>query len=161
MSAVDQWPEWDLLREAELNSEFAEGARGYVGFGPGIRRPIVITRVEPGRAYEARMGLVLGSLSVLRTIEPQAGTLVRITQQISFHGPLAGLYAGLMGPPIREAQPRIMHRIKLRCEAVSTAHAAKIAAAAGLLPTRAAAANTPGVRHSVPVDRKDSGSSRS
>lgn len=154
LSAVDEWPEWDLVREAELKSEFAEGARGYVAFGPGIRRPIVITRVEPGRAYEARMGLLFGSLDVLRTIEPQAGGVVRITQQISFTGLLARLYAGLMGPPLREAQPRVMHRIKSRCTAASIAHEARSKAGGVELRPSGGAADMRDARRTDHPDRK-------
>ena len=104
------WREWDLgLKDAKLDGAFAVGAAGELTPKSGPKTRFKITALERGRNYTFATALPLARLEITRTILSRNPTVFE--HQVTFKGPLAGLWARLFGPGFRRDLPPTMERI--------------------------------------------------
>ena len=110
------WREWDLgLKDAHLDGAFAVGAAGELTPKSGPKTRFRITAVERGRNYTFATALPLARLEITRTILSTNPTVFE--HQVTFKGPLGGLWAQFFGPGFRRDLPPTMERIAQIAEA--------------------------------------------
>lgn len=101
------WPAWnDALASAALSEPFAVGSRARVRFRTGLRLRFTLTEVEPERVFtdESRLpGARMGHRHELEPLPDAAG--VRLTNTIYIRGPLARLWAPILGPQAKKGLP--------------------------------------------------------
>jgi len=101
------WPAWnDALASAELLGPFAVGSRARVRFRTGLRLKFTLVEVEPERVFtdESRLpGARMGHRHELEALPGAAG--VRLTNTIYIRGPLARLWALVLGPQAEKGLP--------------------------------------------------------
>lgn len=101
------WPAWnDALASAELLGSFAVGSRARVRFRTGLRLRFTLVEVEPERVFtdESRLpGARMGHRHELQPLPDGAG--VRLINTIYIRGPLARLWAPILGPQARRGLP--------------------------------------------------------
>jgi hypothetical protein len=99
------WPRWNrALASARLDGDgsLATGATARVRFRTGLRLRFAIVAVEPGRSFtdEARLpGARMGHRHELEPLDGGAG--VRLRNTIYLDGPLARLWASVLGTSAR------------------------------------------------------------
>jgi hypothetical protein len=108
-SDVSRWSEWDEdLEFAELAGPFAEGQSGRLKSRGGPAATFVLTRVEPRRSFCCETRLPLGTrLVVDHRLEVKDGASF-LTHEADITGPLAAVFAALLGSSLRRATPRAM-----------------------------------------------------
>ena len=105
------WPAWnDALATASLDGPFAVGARARVRFRSGLRLRFTLVEVEPGRLFTDESRLPGARMGHRHALEPIGGgdgepAGVRLVNEIYIRGPLARLWAPLLGPPARRGLP--------------------------------------------------------
>jgi hypothetical protein len=97
------WPSWnDALASAFLDEPFQVGSRARVRFRTGLRLRFTLTEVEPERVFtdESRLpGARMGHRHELQPLDGSDGaTGVRLVNTIYIRGPLARLWAPILGP---------------------------------------------------------------
>lgn len=110
------WCDWDLgLKDATLEGAFALGALGELTPRSGPKTQFRITAFELGQTYTFATALPLARLEITRTILATDPTVFE--HQVTFKGPLGGLWAQLFGPGFRRDLPPTMERIAQIVEA--------------------------------------------
>lgn len=99
------WPAWnDALASASLDEPFAVGSRARVRFRTGLRLRFALVEVEDECAFtdESRLpGARMGHRHELQPI-PDG---VRLVNTIYIRGPLARLWAPILGPQAKKGLP--------------------------------------------------------
>jgi hypothetical protein len=104
------WPRWnDALASASLDEPFAVGSRARVRFRTGLRLRVTLVEVERGRVFtdESRLpGARMGHRHELQPLAGDAGEAgVRLVNTIYIRGPLARLWAPILGPQAKRGLP--------------------------------------------------------
>ena len=118
------WPAWDPdLESASLDGPFAVGSRGTLKPRGAPRTTIELTDVAPDRAFTAVARLPLCRMVFEHEIEPfdessdgPSDERCRVTHRVRFAGPLAPLFARLIGPSIERGLPGTMAGLKRAAE---------------------------------------------
>jgi|SRR5215212_1678256 len=99
------WPAWnDALASASLDEPFQVGSHARVRFRTGLRLRFTLMEVEPERVFtdESRLpGARMGHRHELQPI-PDG---VRLVNTIYIRGPLARLWAPILGPQAKKGLP--------------------------------------------------------
>lgn len=113
---VAGWPRWDTaLVSARLESPFDHNARGRLRSKGSPEATFTVVELEPGRSYTFATPLPLAELRVRRTLtSTAAGT--RYTHEVSFVGPLGGLFGALLGRQFRAMLPTVMEQLRTLAE---------------------------------------------
>lgn len=99
------WPAWnDALASASLDEPFAVGSRARVRFRTGLRLRFALVEVEAGRMFTDESRLPGARMGHRHELEPTADG-VRLVNTIYVRGPLARLWAPLLGPQARRGLP--------------------------------------------------------
>jgi hypothetical protein len=107
---VATWKQWDKgLKNAHAADPLALGVTGIIVPLRGIDTPFVVTEFELGCNYTFRTDLIAAKLHVRRSIVSQGPTVFR--HQVWFSGPLAALWATLLGNGFRRAIPATMQTL--------------------------------------------------
>jgi hypothetical protein len=105
------WPAWnDALAAASLDEPFVVGSRARVRFRTGLRLRFTLTEVEPEQVFtdESRLpGARMGHRHELQSLPAQDGKPagVRLVNTIYIRGPLARLWAPILGPQAKKGLP--------------------------------------------------------
>lgn len=105
------WPQWnDALASASLSEPFVVGSRARVRFRTGLRLRFALVEVEEGRVFtdESRLpGARMGHRHELEPLPARDGAPegVRLVNTIYVRGPLARLWAPILGPQARKGLP--------------------------------------------------------
>jgi hypothetical protein len=99
---VSAWPAWnDALASAELLGPFAAGSRARVGFRTGLRLRFTLVEVEPERVFTDESRLPGARMGHRHELQPTADG-VRLVNTIYIRGPLARLWAPILGPQAKK-----------------------------------------------------------
>lgn len=105
------WPLWnDALASASLDGPFAAGSRARVRFRTGLRLRFTLVEVDLERVFtdESRLpGARMGHRHELLPLPARDGSPagVRLVNTIYIRGPLARLWALVLGPQARRGLP--------------------------------------------------------
>jgi len=105
------WPLWnDALASASLDEPFVAGSRARVRFRTGLRLRFTLIEVEPEGVFtdESRLpGARMGHRHELEPLPARDGEPVgvRLTNTIYIRGPLARLWAPILGPQAKKGLP--------------------------------------------------------
>lgn len=92
------WPVWnDALASAELLGPFAAGSQARVRFRTGLRLRFTLVEVDPERVFTDESRLPGARMGHRHELEPIEGG-VRLVNTIYVRGPLARLWALVLGP---------------------------------------------------------------
>lgn len=92
------WPLWnDALASAELLGPFTVGSRARVRFRTGLRLRFTLVEVEPERVFTDESRLPGARMGHRHELEPLSEG-VRLVNTIYIRGPLARLWALVLGP---------------------------------------------------------------
>jgi hypothetical protein len=104
---VVAWPAWnDALASASLDAPFVAGSRARVRFRTGLRLRFTLVEVERERVFtdESRLpGARMGHRHELQPLPDGDG--VRLINTIYIRGPLARLWAPILGPQAKKGLP--------------------------------------------------------
>jgi hypothetical protein len=99
------WPLWnDALASVELLGPFAAGSQARVRFRTGLRLRFTLVEVEEGRAFTDESGLPGARMGHRHELEPISDG-VRLRNTIYIRGPLARLWAPILGPQAKRGLP--------------------------------------------------------
>jgi hypothetical protein len=105
------WSRWDGgLRSASLGGPFVPGAEGTIQPLSGPPSRFRVVQVDPIRSCTFETSLPLAKLRVVRSLTPGGGRTT-FTHAVSFHGPLAFVWARLFGPGFRRELSATMARL--------------------------------------------------
>ncbi len=100
------WPRWNPeLRAATLDGPLRAGARARVRFRTGLRLRFAVTEHEAGRLFTDEARLPGARMGHRHVVEPLPGGGARLTNTIYVAGPLAGLWARVVGRRAAAALP--------------------------------------------------------
>ncbi|MCU0648618.1 MAG: SRPBCC family protein [Gemmatimonadaceae bacterium] len=109
---ASSWARWDPdIESATRDGPFAPGTRGSIKPREGPTTKIVVTKVDPNRAFTAEARLPLCTMHFEHEVVP-VGTETKITHRVRFTGPLAFLFARLIGKQLKYGIPRTMLGLK-------------------------------------------------
>lgn len=133
-TTASAWVEDDpAVRSAELPPDLRVGSRGAVQDHGTPRQTTTFTRLVPGRAMEFAIALPLARMSFPHTMtETEHG--LRVTHAVELRGPLAPLFAALVGRGIARGLPDVVRRVvthALQAPASATPPVTTTAEAAG------------------------------
>jgi hypothetical protein len=113
---VKNWPAWDTpLKEAKLEGSFQQGSQGNVVTAQGQRSHFTITECKPLQSYAFTTHLPGAKLNVWRYFSGDSA----FTHHVTFSGPLASLFAALLGRGFMKALPPVMENLKRIAEDAS------------------------------------------
>lgn len=99
------WPLWnDALASASLDEPFSVGSRARVRFRTGLRLRFTLTEVEPERLFTDESRLPGARMGHRHALEPIPNG-VRLVNTIYIRGPLARLWATILGPQAKRGLP--------------------------------------------------------
>jgi hypothetical protein len=99
------WPAWnDALASASLDEPFVVGSRARVRFRTGLRLRFTLTEVEEGRVFTDESRLPGARMGHRHELQPTADG-VRLVNTIYIRGPLARLWAPILGPQAKRGLP--------------------------------------------------------
>ncbi len=108
---VPTWNEWDgEIENSSLNGPFVVGAKGRLKPKGGPNTSFTLTAVVPERHFSDVTHLPLARLIFRHAITPDVRGAV-ISHSIEMEGPLAFLFARLMGPKMRAGLPIAMETL--------------------------------------------------
>jgi Polyketide cyclase / dehydrase and lipid transport len=110
---VENWPTWDTpLREVRLEGNLQQGATGKLTTQNGQVSSFTISECTPMQSYSFTTQLPGAKLVVRRYISKESLDKLQFTHHVSFEGPLAFLFAGLLGKGFTKALPPVMENLK-------------------------------------------------
>jgi hypothetical protein len=110
---VKNWPKWDTpLREARLEGKLEQGAKGKLTTQNGQVSSFTISDFKVMQHYTFTTQLPGARLVVKRYITNEAANAFQFTHHVSLEGPLAFLFAGLLGKGFMKALPPVMENLK-------------------------------------------------
>lgn len=99
------WPTWnDALAAASLDEPFVVGSRARVRFRTGLRLRFTLVEVEDGRLFTDESRLPGARMGHRHELEPTDDG-VRLVNTIYIDGPLARLWAPILGPQAKRGLP--------------------------------------------------------
>jgi Polyketide cyclase / dehydrase and lipid transport len=112
---VSTWKTWDKgLKDAELGEPMRRGSKGKITPLSGPSASFTVTEFDPQTSYTFATNLPLAKLTVRRTIIGTSPT--RFRHDVSFSGPMGGVFAKRFGPGFRKALPPTMREIAALAE---------------------------------------------
>ena len=117
-SDVNAWPEWNPdMKEAHLDGPLREGTRGMINTRSGGKHDVVVTMVEPGRAFELEStAMPMTRMAIRASVAPLASG-ARMTQAFEPRGLLAPVVGGLMSGAILGTFEKVLAGLATRVEA--------------------------------------------
>ena len=115
---VAGWPRWDTpLQSASLEATIAAGVSGTLVTRDGQRSQFTVTAFAPMSGYTFCTRLPLATLTVGRFFgrEHDDGRL-EFTHRVAFSGPLAPLFAALLGRGFMWQLPDVMAKLRQLAE---------------------------------------------
>lgn len=110
------WARWDPdVKAASMDGPFATGTTGRISPREGPTMAIRLTRVEPGRAFDAEARLPLCTMRFEHWLEPR-GPETLVTHRVVFEGPLAFLFRRIIGAQLVRGIPGTMAGLKRAVE---------------------------------------------
>ena len=117
---VSTWKDWDKgLKDAELSTPFAKGARGKIVPLSGAPARFDVTELDEGRSCTFETHLPWSRLEVRRSFVSRNPVVFR--HDVSFKGALAALWANFLGGNFRKALPPTMEALAERAEQMRAA----------------------------------------
>jgi hypothetical protein len=115
-SDTARWSEWNpFVKSMELAGPFAIGTSAKMFTNRGAHN-VTVTEFQEGRGFALDGPLIPGVGMTFRCrIEPRAGGSV-ISQSVSMHGPLAGLFFPLMGKQMADTFVPILKGLAAKAE---------------------------------------------
>ena len=99
------WPRWNgALASAELEGPFAAGERARIRFRTGLRLRFTLVEVEPERVFTDESRMPGARMGHRHALEPTPDG-VRLTNTIYLDGPMARLWALVLGRQVRRGLP--------------------------------------------------------
>jgi hypothetical protein len=96
------WPAWnDALATSSLDEPFQVGSRARVRFRTGLRLRFTLTEVEAERVFTDESRLPGARMGHRHELQPTPDG-VRLVNTIYIRGPLARLWAPILGPQARK-----------------------------------------------------------
>lgn len=112
-----RWPEWDHGTErVTVDGPLAVGTRGTLKPTGGPTTRFTFTEVVPERGFTDVTRLPLARLTFTHRLEPD-GTGCRFTHRVTITGPLAPLFARVIGRTIARELPTAMRALARLAEA--------------------------------------------
>lgn len=113
----DSWSEWSPDSEwVRLDGPVAEGTTGTLKPKGGPKTRFVISTLIPDQEYTDTSRL-LGARLVFRHTAARVGDTTTLTARVTIDGPLAWLWARIMGAGFRESVPADLDRLIALAEA--------------------------------------------
>jgi|SRR6185436_16692474 len=113
------WPAWnDALAAASLEEPFVIGSRARVRFRTGLRLRFTLVEVEPDRVFTDESRLPGARMGHRHELHPTADG-VRLVNTIYVRGPLARLWAPILGPQAKRGLPGWQRRAAALAEAAA------------------------------------------
>jgi uncharacterized protein YndB with AHSA1/START domain len=110
------WATWDPdVKAASMDGPFATGTTGRIAPREGPTMAIRLSRVEPGRAFDAEARLPGCTMRFEHRMEPR-GPETLVTHRVVFSGPLAFLFRRIIGPQLVRGIPGTMAGLKRAVE---------------------------------------------
>jgi hypothetical protein len=116
-SDVDHWPEWNPdMKESRLDGPLQQGTTGMINTHSGGKHDVVVTMVEPGRAFELESSAMpMTRLAIRATMEPIAGG-TRLTQAFEPRGLLAPVVGSMMAGAILGTFEKVLAGLATKVE---------------------------------------------
>lgn len=113
---VPNWKQWDSgLKEAYLEGDFIEGAKGKLIPDKGPKSRFIISELMLGKSYTYKTKIPFGWLIVRRTLNSRDG-ITFFTHDVEFTGPLRKILGNQLGKRYRAILPNVLTEIKLIAE---------------------------------------------
>ena len=107
------WPRWNPeIADARLAQPLALGATARIRFRNGARMRFRVVEHEHGRLFTDEARLPLARMGHRHLLEPLADGRTRLLNTIYIRGPLAGLWARLLGAKAAAALPESQKAIE-------------------------------------------------
>ena len=114
--AVSQWPQWDQeVSWSRLDGSFELWRAWRTPAAKRAKAKFVITSLVAGKSFTDETKLPLASLRFVHNLECIAGQ-TRVRHHIEIEGPLAWLFARLLGPTLREGLPVALQSLARQAE---------------------------------------------
>ena len=118
-SDVANWKVWDTQVESSmLNGAFTVGSRGTLKPKGGPKSAFTLIDVQPGKTFSDRTQLPLATLDFIHEVVPTP-TGTQITHRIRLSGPLAPLFARLMGNNLRQGTQDAVQKLASMAQEVA------------------------------------------
>lgn len=115
---VASWNTWDHgIEYSTIDGPFAAGTMGILKPKGGPLVKTMLTKVVPLKMFVDESQLFLGRITVAHFMEREGGK-TQVTHQIEMNGPLALLYAILIGRNMRKNLPQEMRAMIKKAEAL-------------------------------------------
>jgi hypothetical protein len=122
LSDVSSWPAWDSATEySSINGPFATGTTGELKPKGGPVLQTKLTKVEPMKMFVQEAKLTLARVVMSHFLTETDGN-VTVTFQTELHGPLAFVWALLIGRDIKRKIPIEMSAMLKIAEQLSNAN---------------------------------------
>lgn len=116
---VKNWNTWDYgIEYSNINGPFAEGAKGVLKPKGGPLVHTQLTCVEPFKKFVDESKLFLARIVVSHYLAQSAGKTL-VTHQIEMKGPLAFLFAYLIGRTMKKNLPQEMETMVKKAESLA------------------------------------------
>lgn len=118
---VKNWPQWDTpLKEARLEGNLQQGATGKLTTQNGQVSSFKVSEFKLLQSYTFTTQLPGAKLVVRRYISNESGNKFQFTHHVSFQGPLAFMFATLLGKGFMKALPPVMENLKRIAESTTS-----------------------------------------
>ncbi|MDZ7906124.1 MAG: SRPBCC family protein [Cypionkella sp.] len=114
---VASWPIWDSeVKKVSLPNGLITGATGYLTPRSGPKAKIYVVAVDPAQGFTIQSRLPLCTMHFGHKLAQTDGKTTA-THWVRFTGPLAFLFARLIGRGIEQTLPKTLAGLKAYCEA--------------------------------------------
>lgn len=112
-SDTGTWPAWNPdVTQIRLDGPMRAGAAGVMSTKGGRTHDVVIGSVQPGREFVLETKVLPGALfQFVCRVEPVGSGRTRLSQGIRMRGPMAWLYAPMMGGRIAQGFDPILRAL--------------------------------------------------
>jgi uncharacterized protein YndB with AHSA1/START domain len=108
---VGNWKEWDPgVEDSSIGGSFGEGTRYELKPKGGPKVTSVLTEVRPGEKFSDHTRLPLANLDFSHEVE-RVGEETRVTHRVEISGPLAFVFARLMGRGMERGLPETVRNL--------------------------------------------------
>ena len=109
---VQNWHQWDTeILEANLESTFAEGAKGTMKPKTGPKLKFYISEIIPNQSYTFNTIMPVGELVIKRSLTT-INNKIHFTDDIEFTGFLKYIFGFMLGGQFRKVLPEVMLKFK-------------------------------------------------
>jgi uncharacterized protein YndB with AHSA1/START domain len=114
---VAHWHTWDPDTQwARIDGPFAPGTRGKIKSKQPLAAAMLLTSVQPGLAFTARVSALATHMDFEHHIERISDERVRVVHTARFSGWLAGLFMKQIGKPLASGLPITLRQLKALAE---------------------------------------------